>query len=107
MKKVYIAVAAAWIGSATVGASTDEVCKSVGDLAQQSMINKQLGVPMSAMMASMATVYQGGALEVMQKMIVDAYSSPDFSTDNMKKKQVVEFRNRNELGCYVGIQAGD
>lgn len=109
MSKLFLAFASVlslFAGSeAVLAASPDEVCKSLGDLAQQTMINKQRGVAMTDMMAGMAKVYEGGALEMMREMIVDAYSLPNFSTEAMKQKQVVEFRNANELVCYQTMAA--
>lgn len=70
-------------------------CEEIGDLAGTIMKARQDGVAMSAMMEITASS------ELSTKFVVMAYGKSRWSSPAMKTREVQDFRNNVELGCYT------
>ena len=77
-------------------------CKVVGDMAENVMTQRQGGATMSAMLEVYAQELSAvpAAVDHISKLTLLAFEQPLFSTDEAKKKAVIEFRNQAELGCF-------
>ena len=73
------------------------------------MTNRQSGVQMATVMdiakaeaeaGNNSQMLQSRVLQTMQLIIVDAYESPRFSTENYKARAISEFKNRWYLRCF-------
>jgi hypothetical protein len=71
-----------------------KVCEGVGAAAETAMKARQAGVPMSAVMS------HAGTTEILQKIVIDAYSVTRYGTDEYQERAVQEFRNKWELACF-------
>lgn len=70
-----------------------DVCNQISELAERYMTLRQDGVSMSKLYKTA----KGNKL--VEKMIVDAYEVPKFSTDEYREIQVSKFKNRWFLNC--------
>ena len=68
-------------------------CQQMATLAENIMAHRQKGTSMSEMMELV------GELEIGQTLVIDAYRSPRFSTERMKKEAISDFRDRAYLMC--------
>lgn len=70
-----------------------DVCNQISELAERYMTLRQDGVSMSKLYKTA----KGNKL--VEKMVVDAYEVPKFSTDEYREIQVSKFKNRWFLNC--------
>jgi hypothetical protein len=84
---------------ATVARADDVFCQQLGELAKGVMHNRQIGVNMSDMMK----VANRGRPEdsVLRDLVIMAYGTPQYSTDEMQASVVQEFANKVQLSCYT------
>lgn len=73
-----------------------ESCALQGNLAATIMKNRQHGIPMSQMME---VDTDPKIKDFMDALIIMAYESPRFSTEEMQKRSVDDFRDRAYLSC--------
>lgn len=78
-----------------------EVCSRIGELAAKVMELRQQEVPMSNLMK---IEVDQSIKAVAQAMIIAAYDEPSFSTEQVRKRTVDEFRNARELDCYKAFK---
>jgi len=97
MKKIVIVMVAAMllVSVSTVRGDDDwqETCKNLATLAENIMKHRQDGTSMPVVMELV------GDLEIAQTLVMDAYRSPRFSTERMKKEAINDFRDRAYLMC--------
>jgi hypothetical protein len=75
-----------------------EFCGSMGELAATIMENRQSGVSMATMME--AVPGEGNSTsELSETLIISAFETPRYSTDQMQKRAVEEFRDEAYLSC--------
>lgn len=94
MKKSLISIT--MLLSATAGAASDDHCTNIAMLAESVMDSHQAGVSISEVLGS---AKEAGIEGIIQPMVIEAYDSPRFSTEPMKKKKVGEFRDKWHLRC--------
>lgn len=75
----------------------DDACAVVGKTAEGIMAGRQRGVIMSEMMQA---IEPGEFQELFRGLIIAAYDTPQYGTEEMQSKTVREFRNQAELSCY-------
>jgi hypothetical protein len=90
MKKL-ITIAALTIACATASAST--ICQTVGKLAYTMMDARQAGLSLTELLAMPSRTPLG------RTILLDAYESPRFHTEEMQERAKVDFRNKWELAC--------
>lgn len=83
---------------------SDAYCAQIGHTANSVMQARQSGLEMSQLMdaASKSGDATGNQnlVSMARKLIVLAYQSPRYSTNEMKTKSIQEFTNEAELACY-------
>ncbi|MDE1992197.1 MAG: hypothetical protein KGI75_06815 [Rhizobiaceae bacterium] len=85
-------------GGAGIARADDVFCQQLGELAKRVMHNRQVGVDMSDMMKIANDGKATGP--VLRDLVLMAYDSPQYSTDEMQAAAVQEFANKVELNCY-------
>lgn len=106
MKKLILSAAVAL--AITAPALADDACAEFEGLAEVVVKAKQRGLPMSK---AMTIIGEAGdnpmARRILRALIMDAYKLPNFSSEEYRQKQVVEFRNSVASTCYkVLIEVG-
>jgi hypothetical protein len=86
------------LGGATVARADDAFCQQLGELAKGVMHNRQIGVNMSDMMK----IANNGRPEgpVLRDLVIMAYDTPQYSTEEMQTSAAQEFANKVQLNCY-------
>ncbi|MBV2181679.1 MAG: hypothetical protein KUL86_10670 [Castellaniella sp.] len=74
-----------------------ETCKHASELAEKIMLARQSGFPAADAMDV------AGDSEIVRRMVIQAYKSPKFLTEESKKAQAVEFGNRMYVECAGAI----
>ncbi len=98
MKTLLITLAICLFLSAPSQAETwQETCASIGNFAETVMENRQAGVSMAKMMELTDT-------ELLQEIIINAYSSPRYSVERNQKREVADFRDRWYLECVRNMR---
>lgn len=99
--KIYsIAIACILIPtSAVAGNDWRSTCKLISSLAETVMVNRQNGVSMVKMMETA----KGAVKDMTETLIMSAYDKPRFSTDEMQKRSVEDFRDQAYLECIKAI----
>lgn len=102
MKRVVFLILSLSALPAHAEATQQQICKTVGDMAENVMSQRQAGSKMSDMLRiygeELAAV--PAAVEHISKLTLLAFDEPLYSTDAAKQKAVIEFRNQAELGCF-------
>lgn len=75
-------------------------CEQFGELAESIMKSRQTGVPLSSLMNVIKDTPETDGNEIFRNMIVMAYDEPRYSSDNMQRRAIEDYRNLWELGCY-------
>lgn len=70
------------------------ICSKVAKLAELIMTSRQIGVELDEMLSD-----QGKESELSKAMIIDAYSTPRFSSEASQKRSISEFKNEWQLKC--------
>lgn len=73
-----------------------ELCDNWGALARTTMDARQAGVPMRKLIDGMNP---GDQSETMTRMIVLAYDSPRYHTDEHQQREITEFENKVYAAC--------
>ena len=92
--KYAIAAIALWATQATAQA---DPCTSVGDVAEQIMTHRQAGRAISQLMP----LVDGNPLFI--QMLLQAYQEPRFGTRDFQQREIEDFRNLWEIGCYQAM----
>lgn len=81
------------LAAGLTGAQIDQMCKSLGGLAETVMIGRQRGIAMSEMMALAPN-------DLTRSILIDAFKQPRMNAEDNKRRQVEDFRARVEWTCY-------
>ncbi|WP_244430472.1 hypothetical protein [Brucella rhizosphaerae] len=76
---------------------SDEFCTRLGSLAANIMKARQSEAPMSELIAR---VSKHSDDQVWRKLVVSAYESPAYASDQAQKGAIDAFRNKIELQCF-------
>lgn len=98
--KITVLVAALSIVAAPA-ASAEHVCKSIGRLADSIITARQIGVPLSEIMA--VSTDQPDVDALARALAIVAYDQPNFSMPENRDEQRREFINSAEVACYKRI----
>jgi len=102
---VLILVIAISVMSANAQDSTFEICKNMEAFAEQVMENRQDGVPMADMYELIMKLdVPKEAKESMFLILKAAFKEPRFSSEEYKKKAVVDFQNTTFLSCMEALK---
>lgn len=71
-------------------------CKLLANVAETIMLCRQEGVPMEQVMDATAIV-------AFVEVVIDAYDRPRFSTDELQRKAVSDFRDFYYLECVKAL----
>jgi len=85
-----VLILAIYAGSAK--AEEKDHCLQISSLAESIMTGRQMGLPMSKMMGVTD-------LDLARTMVIEAYEHPRFSTEQVKKRAIGDFRDRWYLAC--------
>lgn len=88
------------ISSPTLVSAEAITCEQFGELAESIMKSRQTGVPLSSLMNVIKDTPEANDNEIFRNMIVMAYDNPRYSSDNMQRRAIEDYRNFWELGCY-------
>ena len=90
------------IGPAAAYTPEDE-CKLVGAMARTAMTARQSNLTLSEVM----DVYKktGSIDELSMDILLAAFGSPRFYTDEMQERAIAEFQESFEVSCYRGIRS--
>lgn len=94
MNKLLITVSLAMSLSVSASNERNELCKDIGGLAKSIMQARQSGAPAHDLIEIL-----GDDNESLRAIVIDAYSTPMFSTDEFKNREVTKFMNKWYLGC--------
>lgn len=98
MFKYIVTAAVALLATPAFGQQQD-FCGSLGELAQEFLIQRYEGVPMSAQVAVINESIEPGALrELIRVVMAQAYQEP--LNKRTRVDHVAAFRNRWEVACY-------
>jgi hypothetical protein len=76
------------------------LCKTIGDASESILAAREAGIPLSKTM-EYTVQSMGDKIALMKPVVIEAYSLPNFSTAENKKRQAIEFRNKTEVDCYA------
>ena len=100
MKLTIPAIVLATLMPITPAAAQDDGCQLLGDMAAAIMWNRQLGTPIGDMW-EIAQNAEGETSRILaEAMVIDAYNSPQFSTDAVRFMSVETFSAEIEAICY-------
>lgn len=78
-----------------------KLCEAAGDMAEVIMDARLSGVPMQKLMKRVNEDPANG--EMVSLMVVKAYESPMYQTEEHKTRAKVEFKNKWYLDCYKAV----
>jgi hypothetical protein len=74
-------------------------CKSLEKFARSIMKARQSDIPMSKVYESIKSEDNPQLEQALQQMVVDVYSLPSFSSQQMKEKMINDYGNQAFLEC--------
>jgi hypothetical protein len=88
-------------------ASDNGVCKAISEIASVVMQARQIGVPMADLMDVFhKDDYKESEINLIKKMVINAYEQPKFSTTKVQGETITEFSNQWHLSCVKNNQRG-
>jgi Mg2+ and Co2+ transporter CorA len=104
---VLVAAIMAAGGAFAQEATRDDVCKSLGELAEQIMQIRQAESPMSDVLKNVVPEEDGsGASDLVRSIVIQAYEMDSMITEEGKASQTARFRNDIELSCFTAGSGG-
>ncbi|MBF9050624.1 hypothetical protein GTA62_14780 [Roseobacter sp. HKCCD9010] len=107
--KVLASLAAAFCLCSPAAAETgrDALCAGLGSLAATIMTQRQNQTPISTLIQALegSSPSEDNAPpwhEMTRAMILEAYETPYFHTEEMQQRAVANFQNEIELACFTG-----
>jgi hypothetical protein len=86
-----------------------KACKSIGEIAETIMKQRQQEVPMSEMISRLQAAQAMGIFdnfgltpELIAAMVTAAYKQPAFSSPELQANMVAAYRNEAEVLCFEG-----
>ena len=89
--------------SAETATREQQFCQMIGGMAEAIMSVRQSGTQLSKFMTTFSNAGQFPAElnAVVQEMAIAAYQQPNYSTAEMQKRAISDFRNGYETACYA------
>ena len=79
--------------------TVDTLCASFGEVAEVTMLARQMEIPLSEVLSN---IEEGGDPSgLLRKIILDAYSKPAYSIPENQQEAAAQFRNHWELQCFT------
>lgn len=82
----------------------EQICPSIGELAENIMNNRQLDLPMDKVMGIANAVEDEAAKAMTRALIMDAYTRPAFSSGEYRLRATAQFKNEMLLECYKAFK---
>jgi hypothetical protein len=99
--KILIVAMALLAALSTTASAELTGCKLHSYLAGEIMTSRQSGQQMATLIdIAKAEADNSRAVQLAQLIVVDAYESPRFSTENYKARAISEFKNKWYLRCF-------
>jgi hypothetical protein len=90
----------------TIPAKADtETCTLLGQLAEQVMLNRQAGVPLSSTLA-IAPDNNSAFAVLFRSIITSAYDTPRWHTPSMQRRAAEDHRDMAEQACFRAARDG-
>jgi hypothetical protein len=96
MTAAILAAGPAWAESS--GMSTQDACKKYSQIAEKIMTWRQDGKSMPKMMTDF------GDSEIMRAMIIDAYNTPRYNSQEYRQRSIENFRDEVYLHCITTLK---
>lgn len=96
MKTLFLIITIFLLPSISFADDLDEKCKKIGDLAYTVMVGRQGDIGMSKMIKGFASI------EGSRAMIIEAFDTPRYNTNQNKRQAWSDFRDEMALRCYKG-----
>ena len=81
-------------------AGLDELCPPLATLAMNIMTSRQEGVPLEILKPIVDQIEDKLAQELTLAILLDAYATPLYNTDEFKNLAITEFGNTVSVACY-------
>jgi hypothetical protein len=100
MKYLIILIIVFIVSTIGVQADNSDSCENIDKTAENIMTSRQSGVPMVEVVKLVNENIKSDTLnKFVTEMVKDAYKEPRFSTQDYKKKAILDFRNKWYLFC--------
>lgn len=76
------------------------LCATIGDIGNEVMLNRQLGVSMGTLLAPIANDDADKFTQNMRNIVVTAFDTPRYQTESMRRIAAEEHRNWAERECF-------
>lgn len=96
-----LALSAATLLLSACPSLSDELCRTMGELAYTIMRNRQAEVPLSTMLGSKTG--NTWSDEATRRMVMAAFEEPSYQNPAMQQRAMQKFRNEVELECYKAL----
>ncbi|MGX5708104.1 hypothetical protein [Brucella lupini] len=107
MKRTIFIATTLLITSAAYSDNIDQVlndsCKEWGNFAEHVMTLRQADKPLNEIMDR---VTKTGNNSILKSIVIEAYDSPAFRTEENQEKSIAQFRNKVELSCFKTANGG-
>jgi len=102
MRVLLTIIAFSFIATSAYADDWRKTCDSYGGLAETIMSGRQSGTSMAKMMK---VLNNDEGSELFEKLIIAAYDRPRYSTEQMQKRSIEEFRDKMYLECAKAMRA--
>lgn len=75
-------------------------CESFGQLAEELMTARQLGLPMSRVLDVAGAAWGDEDTGLLYALVEGAYAEPRYTVPENQRRAVQDYRNEVELACY-------
>jgi hypothetical protein len=100
MKLTIPAIVLAALMPITPATAQEDACQLLGDMAAAIMWNRQIGTPIGDMWDIAQSAEDEPTRILAEAMVIDAYNSPQFSTDVSRLLSIETFSAEIEAICY-------
>ena len=76
-------------------------CEGLGQLAEELMVARQMGIPMSRVMEVAEAAWGDEDVALLHALVEQAYLIPRFETPEYQQRAIADYRNDVELACYL------
>lgn len=104
MKLKLIAILLVTLSAPAQAADPSVVCTSIGELAENVMKGRQLGIPQRSVTALMANLDDHNVRELGQAMVEDAYSVTRHSSESQRTNEAIMFSAKWEMLCDMALE---
>lgn len=101
MKRLIICSMFVLFSSSTIAATPAELCEGFASYAEVTMKAHQAGVPLSTVLGALSTEEQVELKELMQEIVITAYKTPRYSSEEYKSKAAADYRDKIHVSCLT------